>query len=169
MSAHRDLTVAQQRLNEAVERWHRVQGASVLLTGEEDSAFHGLMDAWDAFDVVRRDLDGDRAASGRRTSIATAKTALPLAGSTRRRVLESVCAQWRMYGIGMTGSELEGRLRKSHQTVSSAVNYLEARGWLKDSGRTKPTSLNRPAIVFVPSDLALRQIAEAATPHPREG
>jgi hypothetical protein len=45
-------------------------------------------------------------------------------------------------------------LRRSHQSVSSAVNYAEAHGWIRDSGERRNTQFGRKAIVWVPTDKA---------------
>jgi hypothetical protein len=99
--------------------------------------------------------------SARDTSIAAAKTNLPLKGSMRRTIVQTVVAHYCEYRVGMTCAELEARLRKTHQTVSSAVNYAETAGWIRDSGQRKLTPSKAKAIVWEPTEAATTAIKEA--------
>jgi len=49
-------------------------------------------------------------------------------------------------GIGATDDEVEVALRRSHQSVSSARNTLVKRGYLVDSGYTRPNRYGNMAI-----------------------
>lgn len=151
MSAHRDLVDAQQALNEAVE-------ALVLHEHwrKDESDEHWELDgAWKEFDEQRRRLDGERPANKQPTSIATSKADLPLAGSTRRKIVEVVTAHWGVYHQGMTVEQLCRRLNGKHQTISPAVNHLMERGWLKDSHDNDMTNQKHPKIRWIPTDLAV--------------
>ena len=128
---------------------------------DEIKAADGIRRAWEVFDQLRRDFDGDAPASARDTSIAAGKTNLPLKGSMRRTIVQTVVAHYCEYRVGMTCAELEARLRKTHQTVSSAVNYAEAAGWIRDSGQRKLTPSKAKALVWEPTEAATTAIKEA--------
>lgn len=82
-----------------------------------------------------------------KTSIVAASLSGPMAGTVRRRIVDEIrCAPESLYGL--TTDELEVALRKSHTTVSSAVNYLTSIGWLRDSGYERLTRGGRPAMVL---------------------
>jgi hypothetical protein len=159
VSSYRDLKNAQQALNEAVGQmvWAVGAGATFDETGSEISS---VCDAYEVWDKLRKQYDGDRPAVASDTSIAAAKTRPLLAGSLRRRVVEAVVAQWKLYQSGLTTDQLEGRFRRSHQSVSSAVNDMMTKGWLKDSGERRQTRSNCKAMVLIPTDLALANIDE---------
>jgi hypothetical protein len=161
MSKHRELKNAQQELNEAVGTWVYV----MLRThpGQPPMGMLGVIyRAHAAFEKLCADLEGPGAASARNTSIVAAHTAIPSKGSARHAVISVLVATWALYRTGMTCSQIEGRLRKSHQTISSAVNFAEEHGWIKDSGERRPTQFKRPAIVWVPTDKAIEQFRSTA-------
>jgi hypothetical protein len=88
---------------------------------------------------------------GSPTSEAAARSLAP--GTIRRRVLDEIrSAHGAMvdgaFVRGLTDDELERRLVRSHQTVSSARNWLVHAGWLCDSGFTRKTRSNRDAVVW---------------------
>ena len=157
MSRHREMKNAQARVNEAVARL--VQHAEAF--GGYGPIACSLVDEWHEFDQLRRDFDGDAPASARDTSIAAAKTNLPLKGSMRRTIVQTVVAHHCEYGVGMTCDELEARLRRTHQSVSSGVNGVEAGGWIRDSGQRKKTRSGVKAIVWEPTEAAVKMIKEA--------
>lgn len=107
---------------------------------------------------IADDLDGKGAASSRQTSVAAAHDSLPGKGSLRRTVVDLLVAQWQEYGVGMTCDQLEARLRRKHQSVSSAVNFAENSGWICDSGERRNTSSGSKAIVYRPTDRAIERV-----------
>lgn len=160
MSAHRELMIAQQELHDATEAWVATFAAGRYLP--PGGTTEDLVEAWKRYDELRRDLDAAGPANHRHTSIAASRADLPVKGSTRRKIIQVVTAHWDCYGVGMTDAELEGRLRKSHQTVSAARNELVKRGWLRDTGATKLTQYKREAVAWGPTDLARSAMRETA-------
>lgn len=162
MSSKRELKEAQQRVNEAVEAWVGVRPWITFASGDPQTiALTKLESAWRDFDTLRRTFDGDAPASARDTSINAAKAKLPSKGSMRRTIVQTLVAHQAQFGTGMTCAELEARLRRSHQTVSPAVNFLEERGWIRDSEKRKKTPLGQPAIVWEPTEAAIEHIRAA--------
>ena len=153
----RELKNAQGRLNDAAERIARwiIMWPHGPAIDREHPALINLVEAWQGFDEIRKSLEGAGATSPRDTSIAAGVADLPAKGSTRRLVISTVVLNHRLHRTGMTVAELCSRLRKPHQTVSSAVNFAEERGWLRDSGQRRKTGHNREAIVFAPTELAI--------------
>lgn len=113
-----------------------------------------VFDAFNAYEALANDLNAAGASSARDTSIAAGHTALPTKGSLRGDVIALVCSHYGQWRTGLTTSELEARLRRSHQSVSSAVNYADGHGWIKDSGERRPTQFKRQAIVWIPTEKA---------------
>lgn len=122
-----------------------------------------LADAIARYDAAGADFDTKGAAGARQTSVVAAVTTLPLKGSTRRDVVQLICAVDAFSQDGLTVEQLCGRLRKSHQTVSSAVNWAEAAGWIVDSGQRRMTTHRKPAIVWRPTSKATAATREAST------
>lgn len=190
MSAHRDLVNAQQALNESVEqlldeRRSAVRDLAVEIGDYIDTpdfqlnpdanadtidvverilkrALQPLSDAWTAFDLERQRLDAPGGSAPRQTSIAAGHVNLHAKQSLRRNVVLSVVANHAQFGTGMTISELKGRLRKEHSSVSSAISELAKRGWLKDSGVKRKTQHGRDAIVWAPTEMAIAKCREVA-------
>jgi hypothetical protein len=57
---------------------------------------------------------------------------------------------------GATCHQLTQVLGRPHQTVSARVNDLMRRGWIVDSGLRRPTASGRQAIVWRPTQQALK-------------
>lgn len=151
---------AQQALNEAVVAFLNTYATEHPAADERDyyTKRSRLRDAYESFDDLRMRFDGDRPAVASDTSIAAAKTRPLLAGSLRRRVVEAIVAHHKLYGSGLTTDQLEARFKRSHQSVSSAVNDMMTKGWIKDSKERRQTRSNCKAMVLVPTDLALNLI-----------
>lgn len=171
MSAHRDLVNAQQALNEAVGHLcdelarRRVGSLSdqwPIATGIERGILRPIYDRYNRLIAEQMRLDAPGGAAPRYTSINAANANLPAKQSLRRNIILCVVAQYEQFGTGMTVAELKARLRKEHSSVSSAINGLMNRGWLKDSGTTRPTQHDQPAIVWVPTDMAISKVREVA-------
>ena len=58
---------------------------------------------------------------------------------------------------GLTVDQVEVVLNRPHQTVSARVNQLRDSGWVCDSGMRRKTRPGRNAIVWRPTEMALRQ------------
>ena len=58
---------------------------------------------------------------------------------------------------GLTVDQVEVVLNRPHQTVSARVNQLRDSGWVCDSGMRRKTRSGRNAIVWRPTEMALRQ------------
>lgn len=164
-SRHRQLKEAQQRVNDAVAQLAarrleiNVAGIATDYTINCGEVLD-VVRAFDQFDQLRRDLDGDAPHAHRDTSANAAKTA-PKHGSMRRRILDAVVAHDEMYRDGMTCHELEARLRGTHQNVSPQVNYLESAGFIENSGRVRKTPSGREAIVWQPTAAGRAAVTES--------
>ena len=70
------------------------------------------------------------------------------AGRARTRFTDSVVG-------GLTCFELERKIpgaRERHSSISSAVNWAENAGWIRDSGHVRCTGSGAEAIVYEPTD-----------------
>lgn len=85
-------------------------------------------------------------AKNSRTSRAAAKSMWPYAPTDAGRVLH-----WIKANGGCTCDEIEYDMRLKHQTASARINGLRNKGFIKDSGRTRPTRSGRKAVVWVTS------------------
>jgi hypothetical protein len=161
MSTHRDLRQAERDVADAAEavvaEAHHVEGSTFIAI--PTAAYDDLFSATATLRTLRRALDGDAAASGRDTSIAAAKRALPLQMTLRRQVLDLIVTRHGATGEGMTTEAIELTMKRRHQSVSSAVNYLEGHALIRDSGMRRHTTTMRKAIVYVPTDLARELLA----------
>lgn len=114
-----------------------------------------LVAAVRALDNVELQAIGDENGphNGIRTSAIAAAMSGPMAGTVRRGIVDEIrCTHESLRGL--TTDELEVALRRSHTTVSSAVNHLCRIGWLRDSGYERDTRAGRPAIVYELTPLA---------------
>jgi hypothetical protein len=110
-----------------------------------------LMDAVDALDEYgAAEISGGGVpwAKGSDTSRNSAALAVPLQRSTRHAIVAMLVNVPRMAAPGYTDAQMERRLNKSHQTVSSARNWLVQAGWVIDSGERRPNPSGRPATVW---------------------
>ena len=171
MSHHRELKNAQQRvLNSAVKlhRKHHFLDMGIGIGYENEVACADVQDAWRHFDhavealiPLMRTTDGAAAASGRQTSIAAAKTNLSAKTTWRGKVQRAVLNAGRVFdshGVirgGLTCDELELLLGGTHQSISSAVNYAEEHGWIRDSAIRRKTRSGSQAIVYEPTDMLI--------------
>jgi hypothetical protein len=81
------------------------------------------------------------------TSRAAAGLAAPVQGSTRHEIVGLLATVPLSAQPGYTDDQLERRLNKSHQTISSARNWLVEAGWCRDSGQRRLTMRGRRAAV----------------------
>ena len=82
----------------------------------------------------------------RDTSIAALESMKFVAPSLRERITKHYDV---LGDAGATCEDVEKWFCGSHQTISSAMRTLQQRGVIVDSGRRRPTSSGRPAIVWV--------------------
>lgn len=83
---------------------------------------------------------------GSDTSLAAAKSQLPVALSMRSRVLVHVRAA---RGEGITCDEVEERMAGRHQSISARVRELVLMGKIRDSGYRRTTRSGRAARIYV--------------------
>lgn len=146
-------------LEQAVIRAARGMNVDELRCDDQTS-LGPIFDAVEALDAyLNPDLDGPGAVgrNSPETSTAAAAWVAPRLGSLRRLVLDEVRSVQFFQSKGLTDDELETRLKKSHQSLSSAVNSLVAKGWLRDSGFRRLTRSGREAIVWELTDAARAQ------------
>lgn len=118
------------------------------------------VDALEAYAAAELTGSGARWVHGSpETSRDAAALANPVQGSVRRAIV-ALCAHTRPPEAGFTDAQLERRLNRTHQTVSSARNWLVNAGWLQDSGRRFPTPSGRMAVVWELTSAAHRQLTE---------
>lgn len=93
-----------------------------------------------------RDSVGAHHRHGGDTERRAAYEAMPGSGTTRRRVLTSIAAagEW-----GRTDQELEEELGLLRPTGGNRRGELVDGGWVRDSGRRRPTRSGKPAIVWI--------------------
>ena len=127
---------------------------------ELDEALTALtlaVDAYNAYDAAVITGAGARWAEGSETSRQAAAMALPRQGSVRHQIVAHLANLPPLANPGYTDRQLERRIGASHQTVSSARNWLCEAGWLEDSGQRRLTN-DRPAAVWQLSPAAHRQL-----------
>lgn len=115
--------------------------------------------AMDALDPPPITGAGAPHAAGSETSLAAARLAYPTQRSVRRAIIAYVANVPPLAHPGYTDEQLERRLSRSHQTVSSARNWLCEQGWLEDSGVRRQTGGRRQATVWQLTDAGKRQLA----------
>lgn len=91
------------------------------------------------------------------TSAAAGDSIRHLTGALSTLCYDEIAAVYRNGGVGLTVDALEQHLQRPHQTVSARVNELRDRGWVVDSGIRRNTRSGRKAIVWQPSEAALRK------------
>lgn len=154
MVTKRELAEAQRELNEAVG--NLLTAFADPVPGRTGSARMRLQLAFDEWNRVRVQLDGQGPAVARSTSIAAAKANIMHKQSLRRDVLTLVYNHWMQYRMGCTSDYVQGRLRGKHQSVSARISELvNTYGLLKDGGDKMKTSSGAMAICWVPTDEAI--------------
>lgn len=165
MSAHRDLKAAQQALNEAVGdmlarySWNEF---TTIASYIDCTHLRAIRSTYQELERQQAILEAPGGSSGRFTSINAAHANLPRKGTLRWNILLCVVAQQAQFGTGMTVAELKARLKKEHSSVSSAINALYERDWLRDSGDKRLTQHGEPAIVWAPTEKAIAKCREVA-------
>lgn len=88
-------------------------------------------------------------ALGPETEHYAAATTQMLRSKVRREVVEQlIITRHHQAESGLSCQQLEGRLKREHPTVSSAVNWLKDNLWIEDSGYHRKNRSGRPAIVW---------------------
>jgi DNA-binding transcriptional ArsR family regulator len=98
------------------------------------------------------------------TSAAAAGLAEPVQYSARHRVITILARRHPTVADGMTDDELERASGNSHQTISSARNWLVEAGWVRDTGIRRMTRSNRQAVVWELTPAARQQLKGGTTP-----
>jgi hypothetical protein len=174
MSHHRELTRAQQELNAAAREFVLAE-SDFAESGAEDrwlDAIAALVDQYNVFEELTFQTEAEGAASARPTSIAASKN-LSAVSTWRGKVQRAVYAAGLVrqgvndptYWGGATCDELERKLGSyghaaHHGSISSACNWAEKAGWIKDSGFTRETRGGQQAIVYEPTQKLIDKIAE---------
>lgn len=113
--------------------------------------------AYNAYDVAVITGAGARWAEGSETSRQAALMAAPRQGSVRHQIIGHLVNVPPLAQPGYTDRQLERRIGASHQTVSSARNWLCEAGWLEDSGHRRLTN-DRAAAVWQLTAAARREL-----------
>ena len=152
----------EQEVLAAAHAWWRECTSEPDLPRDSDTNDR-LADAVKALDdAAPGPIDGEPASNGVSTSNRAANAAWPLQSSVRRRIISEIAVVMAMQPEmrGCTSDELEHSIRRSHATVSAAVNHLVGAGWLIDSGFERPTRSGREAIVWRLSEPAIAMVQE---------
>lgn len=155
MVTKRELAAAQQALNDAVAYVVRCIIAGDT-AGQNSPGVDGICVAYESWDKLRKQLDGEGPAVARSTSIAAGKANIMAKQSLRRTILQVVVGHWDHFGVGMTTDEVQGRLKGKHQSVSARISELvNTYGLLVDSGAKAETSSGAKAIRWKPTQEAI--------------
>lgn len=136
--------------------------AAAMTSYSDLMMLRNAFDAWDAELVGIIDTPGSWVEGSPETSRNAAMSIISTTGSVRRRVVDELFILRSFIGegpdsdalSGLTCDDLEHRLHRSHQTVSSAVNWLMNAGWIKDSGSVRTTRSGRDAVIWTLSSAA---------------
>lgn len=123
-----------------------------------------LAEMVDRYEVPLTPLDANMGAAthrpGHTTERAAADLALPKAGTLRQMILAALSRSTRpgfyIAGgeelihkpMGLTQEETARYLKRRHYSVAPRFAELARMGWIRDSGRTRPTSSDTQAIVW---------------------
>jgi hypothetical protein len=129
------------------------------MVGERGLA--NAVDALNEFEAAELTGAGARWVNGSpETSRGAAGLAVPVQGTARHQIIGALSHVARMSSPGYTDAQLEHLLNRSHQTVSSARNWLVEAGWVIDSGVRRRTPSKRLAVVWMLSDDAWRKLRD---------
>lgn len=98
---------------------------------------------------------------GRETERAAAWATMPRAGTQRLRVLLAIALAG---DAGRTDEELELGLEMRRPSPGNRRGELVAGGWVRDSGRTRPTTSGSPAVVWILTEAGAARLAETKEP-----
>lgn len=135
-----------------------------LTIAAADDAFKHLanvMEELDEFEVAELTGGGARWVNGSpETSRGAAGLAVPVQGSARHKIVAALSHVGRLAHPGYTDAQLEHLLGASHQTTSSARNWLVEAGWVIDSGVRRLTPSKRQAVVWMLSEAGWAKLRE---------
>jgi hypothetical protein len=158
----RKRTELEQAVIRAAREWRHVD--RTLDLGDLVAKAQAVIDAVDALDahnVAQITAAGVPYAAGSDTSYASAQLSKVTQGSARMEIVGQLARVSPLAGIGYTDEQLERRLGKSHQTVSSARNWLVQAGWVRDSGERRINAgSKRPAAVWTLTEAAWRELRQ---------
>jgi hypothetical protein len=86
------------------------------------------------------------------------------AGDLAGRVFAAILKVHHGGAGGLTTEQIERHLSGKHQTVSPRVTELRDKGYIVDSGQRRKTASGRQAIVWTPSEVALKAAEENGLP-----
>lgn len=112
------------------------------------------VEALDNYEAAELTGAGARYAAGSDTSRAAAGLSVPVQFSTRQQIIKQLA---HLGELGLTDDQMENRLSRPHQTVSSARHWLVEAGWVRDSGHRRKTRSGREAVVWVLTDTGIKQ------------
>lgn len=159
MPGHRSLIVARSHVLGAVQAL--IQSHPECLRGNPE--YLDLVEKFRVFEEAR-DEEVAGAHSGRDTSVAASTNLSAIntwRGKVQRRAFASGRATERFGRIvgGFTCDEMETHLRGSHQSISSAVNWCENAGWIRDTGHRRRTRSGAEAIVYEPTQTLIDKVS----------
>lgn len=131
----------------AAREWARDDADDIDSIVACNAQLAAAVEAYDAYDAAVLTGAGAQWAEGSETSRQAAFLAAPLQATVRYEILALMVNVPPLAHPGYTDRQLEARLHGSHQTVSSARNWLCKGGWLEDSGLRRVTN-GRPAVVW---------------------
>lgn len=163
MVTKRELAAAQQAMIDwsgpLVALARRYPGGVIHVDG---SIMQGFCAAYESWDALRKQLDGEGPAVARSTSIAAGKANIMAKQSLRRTILQVIVGHWDHFGWGMTSDEIQGRLKGKHQSVSARISELvNTYGLLVDTGKKAETSSGAKAILWGPTPEAIELVHAA--------
>lgn len=94
---------------------------------------------------------------GRDTEKAAAWADLPRKGTQRLRVLAAIAIA---EDLGRTDQELEELLEMPRPSPGNRRGELMAGGWVRDSGKTRPTRAGKQAVVWILTEDGARRLAQ---------
>jgi len=145
----------------AARTWREVY---YLLDGPLNEALIDAVRALDEYEAAAITGAGARSVAGApETSAQAAGLAEPVQYSTRHRVIRILDRRMERGGNGMTDDELEEASGNSHQTVSSARNWLVEAGWVRDTGIRRKTRSHRQAVVWELTPAGRQQFKRGGT------
>lgn len=145
----------EQKVIAAAFAWKLAKVAALTPADPADETLIEAIEALDQCRVAELTGVGARWAEGSDTSRLAASMAFPTQASTRREII-ALLAQ-----VGAASDRMmETALRRTHQTVSSARNWLVEAGWVRDSGRRVRQQNGRLAALWVLTDAAIVKIRE---------
>lgn len=148
---------------------HRFERPNIKMLDEQAVALRQALSA--ALSNPGEDVVGKTRAGGRETSKSAALEVMPRSGTQRMKVLEFIAT---CEDEGATDEDVRVCLDMRYSSENARRLELVEGGWVKDSGRTRPTDTGNQATVWILTSLARSRVADggiviagcAATPDP---